>query len=136
MNHGADRLYVSAVGDITGGRARQASRRASGRSARDGRSPARAGDTRFPGGVTVAFSDTPQSVILFGQPGVPWKNPDYYPAYVLNQILGGGGFTARLMTEVRERGLTYGVSTNLVNMDLADSWQARSPRRTTRQARR
>jgi zinc protease len=36
------------------------------------------------------------------------------PAYVLNYILGGGGFASRLMEEVREkRGLAYSVYSNL-----------------------
>lgn len=43
---------------------------------------------------------------------------------MLNQIIGGQGFTARLMTEVREkRGLTYGVSSYLAGRDLSDTWQ-------------
>ena len=43
------------------------------------------------------------------------------PAFILNEVIGGGRFTARLMTEVREkRGLTYGIGTYLVNMDHAD----------------
>ncbi|MEZ5888397.1 MAG: pitrilysin family protein [Paracoccaceae bacterium] len=119
-----DRLYVSAVGDITGEELGKLLDGLLGDLPATGAPLPAPVTPAFPGGVTVVPFDTPQSVILFGQPGVPWKNPDYYPAYVLNQILGGGGFTARLMTEVREkRGLTYGVSTNLVNMDLADSWQ-------------
>jgi zinc protease len=42
------------------------------------------------------------------------SDPDYIPAYVANQILGGGTFSARLMDEVRDkRGLTYGIETHL-----------------------
>ena len=38
-------------------------------------------------------------------------------AYILNEILGGSRFSARLMTEVREkRGLTYGIGTYLMPM--------------------
>src|SRR5690606_10962507 len=44
-------------------------------------------------------------------------------AVVLNHILGGGGFSSRLMDEIREkRGLTYGVGTSLSNQVLGDSW--------------
>ena len=54
--------------------------------------------------------DTPQSVALFGHAGIALDDPDFFAAYVMNTVLGGGGFEARLMTEVREnRGLTYGV---------------------------
>ncbi|MGU3330989.1 M16 family metallopeptidase, partial [Methylobacterium mesophilicum] len=60
--------------------------------------------------------DVPQSVIRFGMAGVPWRDPDFIPAYVLNHILGGGTFTSRLFQEVREkRGLAYSVGTSLVS---------------------
>lgn len=60
--------------------------------------------------------DVPQSVIRFGLAGVPWRDPDFIPAYVLNHVLGGGAFTSRLFQEVREkRGLAYSVGTALVS---------------------
>jgi zinc protease len=58
----------------------------------------------------------PQSVAQFGQPGIGVHDEDFFVAMVVNRVLGGGGFTARLETEVREkRGLAYGISTGLVN---------------------
>jgi zinc protease len=75
------------------------------------------------GGVTVVDFATPQSVALFAQRGPDREHPDYFAAYVLNYILGGGGFESRLMTEVREkRGLTYGISSFLVNREWTDVW--------------
>lgn len=51
-----------------------------------------------------------QSHILLGYPGVKRIDPDYFPLYVGNYILGGGGFVSRLTEEVREkRGLVYSV---------------------------
>ncbi len=51
-----------------------------------------------------------QSHILIGSPGVARNDADYYPLYVGNYILGGGGFVSRLMQEVREkRGMAYSV---------------------------
>jgi zinc protease len=51
-----------------------------------------------------------QSHILLGYPGVSRGDPDYFPLYVGNYILGGGGFVSRLTEEVREnRGLAYSV---------------------------
>ena len=51
-----------------------------------------------------------QSHILIGAPGMARSDPDYFPLYVGNYILGGGGFVSRLMNEVREkRGLAYSV---------------------------
>ena len=54
--------------------------------------------------------DVPQSVAVFGLPAMPRKDPDFMTAFVLNQLVGGGGFASRLMEEVREkRGLAYSV---------------------------
>jgi len=51
-----------------------------------------------------------QSHILIGTPGISRNDPDYFPLYVGNYILGGGGFVSRLMNEIREkRGLAYSV---------------------------
>src|SRR5690606_24478730 len=42
----------------------------------------------------------------------------FVPAFVMNHILGGGGFGSRLTEELRERrGLTYGISTSLATND-------------------
>jgi len=52
----------------------------------------------------------PQSVVQFGSAGLKRDDPDWYAAYVMNYILGGGGFSSRLLTEVRvKRGLAYSV---------------------------
>ncbi len=51
-----------------------------------------------------------QAHILIGQPGNRRGDPDFFPLYVGNYILGGGGFVSRLTEEVREkRGLAYSV---------------------------
>ena len=51
-----------------------------------------------------------QTHILIGQPGVRRGDADYFPLYVGNHVLGGGGMTSRLFDEVREqRGLSYSV---------------------------
>lgn len=53
---------------------------------------------------------TAQTHILVGQPGIERVDPDYFPLYVGNHILGGSGFESRLMDEIREqRGLAYSV---------------------------
>ena len=57
--------------------------------------------------------ESAQAQVLIGQPGIARNNPDFLAVMVGNHILGGGGFTSRLMEEVREkRGLTYGVSSD------------------------
>jgi len=51
-----------------------------------------------------------QSHIYVGQPGMRRQDPDYFPLYVGNHILGGSGLVSLLMGEVREkRGLSYSV---------------------------
>ncbi len=72
------------------------------------------------GDVSVVERDIPQSVITFGTRGLLRDDPDFMPAYVMNYVLGGGGFASRLMEEVREkRGLTYGIYTYLLPLDQA-----------------
>lgn len=56
----------------------------------------------------------PQTTLVFGRDAIARHDPDYIPAVVMNHILGGGSFTSRLFTEVREkRGLAYSVSSYL-----------------------
>lgn len=62
----------------------------------------------------VIAMDVPQSVAQFGLRGIPRDDDDFISAYVLNYIIGGGGFSSRLMEEVREkRGLAYSVRSSL-----------------------
>ncbi|MBI4723836.1 MAG: insulinase family protein, partial [Rhodomicrobium sp.] len=56
----------------------------------------------------------PQSVVQFGFQGLKRSDPDFIPAYILNYVVGGGGFASKMMHEVREkRGLAYSVYTYL-----------------------
>lgn len=74
--------------------------------------------------VEVIERDIPQSVMTFGFAGIKRDDPDFIPAYVMNFILGEGGFGSRLMEEVREkRGLTYGIYTSLVPLDHAGAFK-------------
>ncbi|MFZ0397188.1 MAG: pitrilysin family protein, partial [Methyloceanibacter sp.] len=58
--------------------------------------------------------NVPQSVAQFGHRAFSRKDDDFMAAYILNYIIGGGGFSSRLMEEVREkRGLAYSVHSNL-----------------------
>jgi zinc protease len=60
----------------------------------------------------------PQSVIVFGHEGIRRDDPDFIPAYIMSEILGGGGLSSWLSEEIREkRGLTYGVSFGLSPME-------------------
>ena len=59
-----------------------------------------------------------QSNILFAGEGISKDDPYFYSAYVMNYILGGGGFFSKLTTEIREkRGLVYSVYSYLYRYD-------------------
>ena len=75
-----------------------------------------------PAGVTVVDFPTPQSVAIWAQDTeINLQHPDFMPTYVMNHILGGGGFGSRLTEEVREkRGLTYGVYSYLNWMEATE----------------
>jgi zinc protease len=61
-----------------------------------------------------------QTEMLFALPMPKRDDPDWYAAEIANYILGGGGFSSRLMHAVRdEKGLTYGINTSLAPMDHA-----------------
>jgi zinc protease len=65
-----------------------------------------------------------QSHILIGAPGMSRSDPDYFPLYVGNYILGGGGFVSRLMNEVREkRGLAYSVYSYFIPLKQPGAFQ-------------
>ena len=52
--------------------------------------------------------DITQANILMGHLGVTRENPDYYTLYVMNYILGGGGFVSRILDQIRDNmGLAY-----------------------------
>jgi zinc protease len=65
-------------------------------------------------GQRVVEVASPQSAVLFGQPGLPVTDPDWETLQVVLRVLGGGGFSSRLMEAVRvQRGLTYGIGVGL-----------------------
>ncbi len=116
-----DRVFVAASGDITAEELGLLLDRLLGDLPATGAPQPGEAPWLLPPGVTVVDFPTPQSTVFFGQQGIPRDDPDFFPAFILNEVIGGGRFTARLMTEVREkRGLTYGIGTYIVNMEHAD----------------
>lgn len=66
------------------------------------------------GSVVNVDLDVPQSVLILGGAGIARKDPDFIPAFVVNEILGGNALSSRLGTEVRvKRGLAYGIFSSL-----------------------
>jgi len=101
-----DRIYVGAVGDITPEELGKLLDTLLGDlPAKGAPMPPRA-EVDIPAGTTLVDFATPQSVAIFGQPG-----------------LAQDDLESRLMTEVREkRGLTYGVYSYLAPRDLAETY--------------
>lgn len=115
-----DRVYVGAAGDISAEGLAELMDKLLADLPETGLPQAPDIDVSTEAGVTVVPFDVPQSVAIFGHEGIARDDPDFFAAFVLNEILGGGGFEARLMEEVREkRGLTYGVYSYLVPKDHA-----------------
>jgi zinc protease len=115
-----DQVYVGAAGDVSPDELAQMLDKLLGDLPETGAPQPADVDVATEAGVTVVPFDVPQSVAIFGHEGLARDDPDFFAAYVLNEILGGGGFEARLMEEVREkRGLTYGVYSYLVPKDHA-----------------
>ncbi len=67
--------------------------------------------------INIPFKAT-QTHIQQGMPMLTRKDPDYFALYVGNHILGGSGFSSRLMQEIREdRGLVYSVYSYFMPME-------------------
>ena len=66
----------------------------------------------------ILHKEIPQSVVMFGMPGIKRDDPDYFAAVLLNHVLGGGSFSSRLYTEIREkRGLAYSVYSSVYPLE-------------------
>lgn len=108
----AERAVISLVGDLSRAEAEEiAMQLASGLPRAGGSLPALPAISPLAEAVLIRLPHpASQSHILIGALGMSRDDPDYFPLYVGNYILGGGGFASRLTEEVREkRGLAYSV---------------------------
>ncbi len=114
-------MMIGVVGDITTEQLKPLLDRAFGKLPAKGTIEAVAeAKPEAPGTTTVIRRQIPQSVVAFGHFGIKRDDPDFYAAYVVNYILGGGGFNSRLMEQVREkRGLAYSVSSSMTTYERA-----------------
>jgi zinc protease len=63
--------------------------------------------------IVVDLPETGQAAVAMGLRGIARTDADYFPLLVANNVLGGG-YSARLNTEIRiRRGLSYGASSSL-----------------------
>lgn len=114
-----DRVYIGAVGDITPEELGAIVDELLADLPAEGAPMPGPAELIVTGGTTVIPFETPQSVVLFGQPGMKRDDPDFFAAMIATHILGGSG-ESRLMQEVRvKRGLTYGVYSYLAPKDWA-----------------
>lgn len=61
--------------------------------------------------VTLIEKDLTQATVVLGHLGIARRDPDFYAVTVMNYILGGGSFSSRLMSRIRDNeGLVYGIS--------------------------
>ena len=105
----ADRAVVAIIGSLTRGEAEALAEKLTAGLPRAGALPA------IPEVASLTHAETrvvahpaSQSHLLIGMPGIKRGDPDYFPLFVGNYILGGGGFVSRITQEVRsKRGLAY-----------------------------
>lgn len=68
----------------------------------------------FKPGVYHVEKDIPQGKVFIGLRGIRRDDPDYFPMLVMNEVLGGGGFTSRIVQSVRSNeGLAYSAGSKL-----------------------
>jgi zinc protease len=116
---GRDQLLVTAAGDITPAELGPALDKIFAGL------PAKAAPFQTPDVTAKATGETitiplgrPQTVIIMGEPGIKRTDPDWFAGQEVNYALGGGGFSSRLMEDVRgagtKRGLSYGFSSSFI----------------------
>ena len=121
-NFAKDNLIISIVGDVDETKAKELLTKLTANLPDKSKATPLPEVANYPKGEMISVKmNNPQTYVIFGEQGIARNDKDYYAAYILNHILGGDGFSARLMTEVREKnGLAYGVGTNLESMNKAD----------------
>ncbi|MCG8324595.1 MAG: insulinase family protein [Thiotrichales bacterium] len=105
----AANAVIAMVGAVSRGDAEQIAERLTAKLP-GGERPAPVPDVSPLAGSERVHLDHPsqQTHILMGQPGIKRGDADYFPLYVGNHVLGGGGFISRLFEEIRDkRGLSY-----------------------------
>ncbi|HEX9663964.1 MAG TPA: pitrilysin family protein [Candidatus Binatia bacterium] len=108
-----NRTIMAVVGDVTAEEIDEALNQAfsSWKKGEPGGKPLVPSATGAPTSIRVDKELT-QANIIMGHEGVTRGNPDYYAIQVMNNILGGGGFSSRVVDSIRnERGLAYSVYT-------------------------
>jgi zinc protease len=109
-HYAAPYAVVAMVGDVTRAEAEAiANQLTRGLPAASGTEPSLPPVAELSAGVVRTIGhDATQAHIMIGAPGIRRDDPDYFPLFVGNYVLGGGGFASRIIEEVRQkRGLAY-----------------------------
>jgi zinc protease len=124
-HYGAKSAVVALMGDISRAEAEIIAQNLTGQLSPGGANSEIAQVVLQSGSITLRIPHpATQSHILIGAPGVARNDADYFPLYVGNYILGGGGFVSRLMQEVREkRGMAYSVYSYFTPMQQPGAFQ-------------
>lgn len=110
------RLTVGAAGDIDAAALARVLDLAFGDLAVGGLADEAPENGSFRGQSVYVPMDIPQTELVFGLSGIARDDADFFPAFVLNSVLGGGMPETRLEREVRgQRGLAYGIYTYLAD---------------------
>ena len=105
----SDNALIAIVGGIDTNKARQIAKQISV-SLASGKKPAPmiAPKPQLPGTDLYIPYPSQQAHVRIGQLGIRRGDPDHFTLYTGNHVLGGSGFTSRLLKEIRvERGLAY-----------------------------
>ncbi len=116
--YSAKSAVIALIGDMTEAQARSIADNVSA-GLPQGAAVPKIAEVTFPSAANNQSINHPatQAHILLGYPGIKRGDADYWPLYVGNYILGGGGFVSRLTEEVREkRGLVYSVYSYFIPM--------------------
>ena len=107
--YGSARAVVTIVGDLDRDAARALAEELTSRLSK-GTDPALAPVAAPVGAMLRVAHPSTQSHVLLGVAALARADPDYFPLFVGNYSLGGGGFMSRLLREIREkRGYAYSV---------------------------
>lgn len=105
----ASNAVIAMVGDIDEARAKQIAEQLTSALPKGNKAKRVQAVSDLPKASTVTHQHpSTQTHIMMGQPGMMRGDKDYFALYVGNHILGGSGFSSRIVDEVREkRGLAY-----------------------------
>lgn len=123
-HYSAPNAVISLVGDIPRAEAEAIAARLAAGLPKGAAVPPLPGPAPAAASATRIAHPSTQSHVLVGTVGVARNDPDYFPLYVGNYVLGGGGFDSRLMREVRDkRGYAYSAYSYFMPMAEAGPFQ-------------